>query len=492
MRRLLGLFLGLAIVACLVRVAVFFAENPGEVHIVWGSLRADPPLARVVAAIVALLVLVVLLLWLLRALIRSPRAFLKSRRERRRREGYRALTQGMVAVAAGEADEARRLARKADALLAEPPLTLLLQAQSAQLDGDERAARNYFLAMLERAETEFLGLRGLLTQALKSGDDASALELAERARTLRPKTGWALAHLGELQARAGKWKEAEETLAQALKRKAITHVEHRRAQAALLLHRSHAAAAEGDARLALDLADRAHDADPSLAPAAARRAILLRDVGRQRQAQRVIEAAWRVAPEPALAEIFASLVPDETPLQRMQRMQHLAAANPDHLESHLVLADAALKARLWGEARRHLARAGAQADATVETPLPSARASRLMAEVEEAETHDSARARFWMARAAAAAALEPTYVCGKCGAEAAHWVSVCPNCRAFASFEWRTPRHGPRNQLAITAPVVPAPVPAATALAAPSTTLSPSEAPPVSLAPRLTAPNPGR
>src|SRR5262249_41752206 len=156
-------------------------------------------------------------------------------------------------------------------------------------------------------------------------------------------------------------------------------------------------------------------------------AMLLRDAGRQRQAQRVIEAAWRVAPEPALAEVYTSLVPDETPLQRMQRMQHLAAANPDHIESHLVLAEAALRARLWGEARRHLAGTGVKPDADTETPLPSARASRLMAEVEEAENHDSARAKFWLSRAAAAAALEPTYVCGKCGAEATCWVAVCPN-----------------------------------------------------------------
>lgn len=491
MRRLLGLCLALVLVAGAIYVAVFFADNPGEVHIAWGSLRADPSLARFVAAVAALCALVILLLWLLRLLIRSPRAFLHTRRERRRREGYKALTQGMVAVAAGEAEEARRLARKADALLAEPPLTLLLQAQSAQLDGDERAARNYFLAMLERAETEFLGLRGLLTQALKSGDDAEALKLAERARTLRPKTGWALAHLGELQARAGKWKEAEETLAQALKRKAITHVEHRRARAALLLQRSHAAASDGDQRVALDLADRAHDTDPSLAPAAARRAILLREAGRQRQAQRVIEAAWRVAPEPALAEVYASLVADETPLQRMQRMQHLAAANPDHIESHLVLADTALKARLWGEARRHLARAGIKADADTEAPLPPARASRLMAEVEEAENHDSARARFWLSRAAAAAALEPTYVCGKCGTEATRWVAVCPNCRAFASFEWRRPLHGPREQLAILAPPA-APATTTTALSAPSTAPAESTPPSAPLAPLLTAPKPGR
>jgi HemY protein len=483
------LLLALLVIAGLVAVAVMFADEPGRLSLEWGGWQVETSVALLVLAVVMAIALILLLLRLLGAIFRGPGAFLRSRRERRRREGYKALTQGMVAVAAGEADEARRLARKADVLLAEPPLTLLLQAQSAQLDGDERAAHNYFLAMLERPETEFLGVRGLLTQALKTGNEAEALELAERARSLRPKTGWALTALGELQARAGQWKEAEATLAQALKRKALTPAEARRAQAALLLERSRAAAAAGDARGALDLADRAQDADPSLAPAAAWRAGLLSEAGRARQAQRVIEAAWRVAPEPALAEIYATLVPDETPLQRMQRVQHLAAGNPDHIESHLVLAEAALRARLWGEARRHLARAGLQAEADAAAPLPPPRARRLMAEVEEAENHDSARARFWLSRAAAAAALEPTYVCGKCGAEAAHWVSVCPGCRGFASFEWRAPLHGPREQLAVLAPPVAAPATTTTALVP----MTPAEsAVPVALAPLLTAPKPGR
>jgi HemY protein len=484
--RLLG---ALLVIAALTAVAVLFADEPGTLSLEWGGWQVETSVAVLVLAVVTFIVLILLLARIVGAILRAPRTILRSRRERRRSEGYKALTQGMVAVAAGEADEARRLARKADGLLAEPPLTLLLQAQSAQLDGDEQAARNYFLAMLERPETEFLGVRGLLTQALKTGDDAAALELAERARGLRPKTGWALAHLGELQARAGKWQEAEVTLAQALKRKAVTPAEARRMEAALLLERSRAATGSGDTRGALDLADRAQDADPSFAPAAAWRASLLRDADRRRQSQRVIEAAWRVAPEPALAEVYASVVPDETPLQRMQRFQRLAAANPEHIESHLVLAEAALRARLWGEARRHLALAGVREDADPTAPLPSARASRLMAEVEESEHHDSARARLWLSRAAAAAASEPTYLCGKCGAEATHWVSVCPACRAFASFEWRAPLRGPREQLAILAPP-----PSATVLAAPtgSSAFTEAGASRIALAPLLTAPKPGR
>src|SRR3546814_13347697 len=87
----------------------------------------------------------------------------------------------MVAVAAGDAQEAARWSRRADDLLEDPPLTLLLSAQAAQLNGDERAAEKYFNAMLEKPETRFLGLRGLLMPALPENDHRRALGFARQA-----------------------------------------------------------------------------------------------------------------------------------------------------------------------------------------------------------------------------------------------------------------------------------------------------------------------
>ena len=462
MRRLL---LTILLAALLVAVAVFFADRPGSVSLTWNGWQMDTSVDRLVLAVAALFMVLGVLLWLARTILGAPGRWRKAWRERRRREGYRALTQGMVAVAAGEPEEALRLSRRAEVLLAEPPLTLLLQAQAAQLNGDETAAHNYFLAMLERPETEFLGVRGLLTQALKAGDEAQALALAEHARRLRPKTGWALTSLTELQARAAQWKEAEATLLQAVKRRALPTPEAKRLQSALLLEQSRAAAGVGDARGALALAERAGEADAGFAPAAVWRATLLRDGGRLRQAARAIEAAWRLAPEPVLAEVYRSLAPAETPMQRLKRMQELAQANPDHLESRLLLAEANLRARLWGEARRYLSLLGAHDEAGSGGP-PPARASLLMAEIEESEHQDGARARMWLARAAASAAFDATYVCAKCSTEAQHWVAMCPSCRGFASFSWRLPPRAPRDLAALPTPAPALPAPAAAAPAA--------------------------
>ena len=81
--------------------------------------------------------------------------------------GYKALTQGMVAVAAGDAQEARRQARKAENFLADPPLTMLLSAQAAQLSGDDKAAGKFFKKMSERKDTKYLGIHGMLNQAIQ-------------------------------------------------------------------------------------------------------------------------------------------------------------------------------------------------------------------------------------------------------------------------------------------------------------------------------------
>lgn len=445
--------LTLIVIALLVAIAVIIADQPGQVAIQWQNWRIDTSVPVLIAATLLFALLAMLVFGIARRIISGPGAFLRARRERRRGAGYRALTQGMVAVAAGDAEEAQRQARKADVLLAEPPLTLLLSAQAAQLNGDEDAARRYFSEMLNRPETEFLGLRGLLTQALRAGDDAAALHLAERAHALRPKTPWVLSSLLELQVRSGAWNAAQGTLTEASKRKLVTGEPARHQQAVLLYERSRAAEAAGHDAEALALAAKAQDVAPEFAPAAVQRAQLLHRAGRDRAAAKAIEAAWRYRPHPSLSEAYGALFSGDTLLARVKRFEKLAAANPDHAESHIAIAQAALAAQLWGEARRHLEAAGARlalaskgstagdamaAGAASSPPLPSARLCRLMAELDERERGDDAMARNWLARAAEAPP-DPVYVCASCQAESLTWQPLCPRCRGFATLEWRAP-----------------------------------------------------
>jgi HemY protein len=469
-------FPAILVIAILVAGSVFFADRPGSVAMVWEDWRIETSVAMLVLGVAIVSLVVAALVWILRRFVGGPRAFMRRRRERRRRAGYRALTQGMVAVAAGDAEEAQRQARRADVLLAEPPLTLLLSAQAAQLNGDENAAKKYFTAMLGRPETEFLGLRGLITQAMRTGEHGTARRLAERAREIRPKTPWVLASLFELEAREGDWKAALQTLGEATKRKALPPGPARRHQAAILYQRSIEAESDDRPRDALAQAQRAHTLEPGFAPAAERAARLLLREEKPRQAAKVLETAWHAAPHPTLVGLYAALYPGETPLARLKRIERLASLNPSHVESHLALAAASLEAQLWGAVRRHLEASGIRASANgangaepaAAAGSAGARACRLMAELEERGHGNVAAAQAWLARSATAAP-DPVYVCAACAAESAEWRAHCPGCGAFDTLDWRVPAHA-RPALVAPAPAARRlPVPAAVAGSKPGT-----------------------
>ncbi len=411
--------------------AVWLSDTPGRVSIVWLGYRIDTSAAVLAGVMLVVVVAGALLYRLWRFLRRAPGEFWLSRQVARRARGYRALTQGMVAVAAGDPEEAQRQARRADALLNDPPLTLLLSAQAAQLDGDEQAARRFFSQMLERPETAFLGVRGLLRQALDRGDKAEALQLTQRANQLRPEAPWVQTTLFELQAAAGQWEAALESLRRTAKLKLIDMPTVARRRAAILVERARLAEAAGSPDEALALAKEAHKAAPGFVPATAAAVGRLGAVGKTRRATNLAIDAWSRAPHPDIAHAFVAIFAKEDPLQRLRQVERLAAAKPEHPESRLALAEAALAAQLWGEARRHL-------DPLLATPEPPARACRLMAEIAKSEHGDLAAAESWRTRADQAAP-DACWVCDKCGAQAQRWSAICGHCGAFDSLSHRAP-----------------------------------------------------
>jgi HemY protein len=434
--RTLFFFAKLAIV---VIVAVWLANRPGEVNIVWLGREIHMQVG-ILAAILLLLAVVVALGWQLwRWLARSPKQIARTRAESRRRKGYKALTQGMAAVAAGDPDEAKRQAGRAAVLLNEPPLTLLLAAQAAQLNGDEQAAHKYFTAMLERPETRFLGLRGLLTQSLKAGDTRAALGYAGDAHRERPSAAWATTTLLDLQLKEGAWNDAEATLREAAKQKSIAPERARRLRAVILAERARTGVAAldhgGGSIISLDSAREAVKLAPELVPARALLARLLASGGNDKAAAKTIEQGWADHPHPALAAVYAGLRPGEDAVARARRFEKLAALNPSHRESRLAVAEAAIAAALWGEARGQLTRV-----AEAEGAAPSARLCRLMARLEEGERGDTATVRTWLMRTAEAPA-DPAWTCDRCGTQTGEWQARCPHCGAVDSLVWRTAAH---------------------------------------------------
>jgi HemY protein len=409
-------------------VAAWLADHPGRVSLIWQGVQIETSVAVLVVGLVLLGVLLVILFEILRLVRGAPRRFGQRRRRSRIDRGYHALTQGLVAAAAGDTAAAKALNRRAEKLLDHTPSTLLLSAQTAQLEGDEGAARIRFQEMLKHQETEFLGLRGLLAQAIKDGDTATALKLARRAYLRRPNTPWVLTTLFDLQTQAGLWTEALSTVGDMARHQLIDRATATRRRAILFHQQAAAQRRVGRPYEALGLAQKAHKLLPSLAPLAVQAAELAEQTNQPRAVRKALEAAWRAQPHPGLAKAYLAQAARQPPGERLKLAERLYQLAPDHLESELMLAEQAISAKQWQIARNALERARKRE--------PTASVYRLLAEVEQAEG-ELEKARAWLAKAVDAPP-DPAWLCPTTGEVRASWSPFGPDGR-FDSLRWGSP-----------------------------------------------------
>ncbi|WP_193187692.1 heme biosynthesis protein HemY [Nisaea sediminum] len=427
MFRIFGFFI---LVGALVFASIQLADNPGQISVEWLGYRIDTYFGVALLVLLVALYLLLVAYRLVRGLLGLPGGFLDRRAARRRDDGLNALSLGMAAIAVGDAEEARKQARRAEKLLGDPAKTRLLSAQAAALGGDRDAAGRYFDALTESPETKFVGLIGKLRQALEAGDSEAALPLARQARNLRPDSAFAARTLFTLETEAEDWDEAQKTLFDAVRRDLIPESEAKRYRVAIDMERARLKEAEGQLSEAADFALRALKVEPAFAPAVQIAAAAETSKGRTKKAQKLLEDAWQQAPHPNFAKRYADLWPDDSPVQRFKHIQKLVGTGKETTTGRIALAEAAIAAELWGDARAAL-------DAI---PAPERRAAvfRLLAYLAQAEHGNASEARALLERAGSAAP-DPAWTCADCGATAEVWTVSCGNCGHFASLSWKQP-----------------------------------------------------
>lgn len=348
----------------------------------------------------------------------------------REQKGYKALSDGMMALAAGDGRLALLRARRAEKYLSSPELTTLLVAQAAEAAGDTARATEAYRALLADEATRFVGLRGLIKQKLAEGDTDTALKLAEKAFGMRPKHAETQDILLKLQSENSDWTGARATLGAKVKAGGMPKDVYRRRDAILALQEAKGVIDDTASIDAREAAIEANRLSPDLIPAAVMAAQMMIERGDRRSAARVLKKAWEAQPHPELAAAFATIDPDETPHDRLKRFQALTLVHPEQDETKLLLAELNIAAEEYPEARRAMG--------DIVTRHPTQRALAIMAAIERGQGSDEAVVRGWLAKALIAP-RGPQWCCDKCQAIHSQWAPICDNCGGFDTLSWREP-----------------------------------------------------
>ena len=414
----------------------------GDLMITLGGVEYTLSAIEAVIVLTLLVVLIWVVLKLLSLLVATLRfingddtAISRYFNRSRERRGYRALSEGMMALASGDADAAMTKAGQAERYLQQPTLTNLLAAQAAEMSGNTTRSEQIYKELIKDPQTRFVGVRGIMKQRLATGDTDVALKLAQKAFELKPKHEEVQDVLLQLQAKSHDWQGARKTLGVKLKQGKIPRDVHKRREAVLALSQAADVIDEENSIEKREAAIEANRLSPDLVPAAAMAAREYIAQGKPKLAVRVIKKAWESQPHPDLAAAFSEIAPNETPQERLKRFAQLSKLNPDHIETRLMMAELNLAAEDFPEARRALG--------DIVENEPDARALTIMAAIERGEGSSDEVVRGWLTKALSAP-RGPQWVCDKCNTIHSDWVPVCSSCDALDTLSWK---EAPQNEM---------------------------------------------
>lgn len=364
--------------------AIWLLSQPGQMDL--GFLNYDVKIKTglFILILMGLLIIASILLRMINAIFSVPKIINDYREEGRQKSGYRALTRGLVAIAAGDVAKATQYSKQTQKLLKDQTgLPLLLEAQAARLRGEDTIAKRQFEALVKNPDTAFLGIRGLIRSAMDRNDKAGALEHALKAYKLYPNQKWILKMVYALETQNHHWEEMLKIGKKAEKIGAITNEKFISDQVAIHLMRHDYYQDKKDEDAALKELKSAYKLDKNFIPTITRYASYFISHKKNNKAMKIVQDTWKVNPHPDLADIWNKLSPKigkDLNNKKIEWFEKLVALNPTSAEGYIAAARASIDMNLWGEAKAYLMAA--------EKIYPTAKLFHLRAMVEKNISHN--------------------------------------------------------------------------------------------------------
>lgn len=424
------LFLQFAIILLIGVSIAWVSDHPGQTVITWENTEIRTSFAFLIF-LVAILLLTLLVLQRLWYWLRHETVFSAHKRTiDHQRRGLEAMNKAVLLLARENPAKARQQLLQAKRLLPPQPMMHVLEAQIAQAAGDDESAKSAYKALADQDETKFIGLYGLMKEALSHDQLQAALPLSQEAVRLEPKHKNLLKSHLELLLKLRHWSEALAHLKVLRKNDALKNDTLTTLEATLEVQMAHETLSSQQIDAARDHYQRALKIHPDFLPATLHLANLEKQQNRQAQAAKLIQQSWQRQPHPETLALYKELGSMERPTETLKRLKKLADKNPNHPLSLLAVADAEFKADHRAEALKLLK------PLATDTNWQEALALYLKV-LKQADQQDTNLIQSLEQKLHNAIPFGQ-WVCSSCNFSPASHQTRCPDCHAFATIGWHS------------------------------------------------------
>ena len=409
--------------------------NDGEISAEWLGYRLETSVSFLIISFTVLLIIAVLLLQIFIWLVTMPERIIHKIEVRNLNRGINYLTEGFIALSTGDIKSAKRNSGKTKYYLGhEQPLSLMLEAQIGESEGNKELVQKNYNLLLKNKTTSLIGLKGLLGEAKKSGDISTAIEITEREYNIGKNRTKLQPILIELYKRSGKWDKALVLLESNGAKKIFNYfspdwekINLEKSRLYLMYARS--LYEDEKTEMALTMARRAFSLDLKFTSAVLVIKKAAAKLSKPNIAISAIKKSWRIAPTHQLAESYMEIFHNENTEKRLKMAEKLASLNPNHVESRYLIAEAAIEAGQFAKAKSHIEMAMVGGKFS--------RACNLMAKIEELSGDgDKDLVNEWRDKARKGIP-DPTWICKECNHHDEEWNIICSNCGGLESYEWK-------------------------------------------------------
>jgi|GEM_PF-2126516 len=408
--------------------AIWVSNHPGSIQVEWMGYEISAPILVMIVAIAALLLGTIVLVSFVARLFNIPLNYRMNSQKKNHERGLEAITMAITSLAISDDSNASKYTKKAEKYLGNSPLTHLMNAQLSYRSGDALGTTKELEGMLEHKPTGFLAARALANLAIKDDKIDEALEYAERARRIEPSNTACNITLLNLYIQKERWAEAENTINQGKSRKAFS-----RERAKYLLALVYAAKAVGhetanQTQKAALLREQAFKNAPSFTDNSVKLAEHYGRIEQLKKALSTLGGAWREKPHPTIAIAALDLIAKEPEKKQGKYVANLVKSQPRNIETHLALAEFAIRNDKWEEAETHGNKAFELAKQSRIYSMLAMIASKRGNELKAAE----------LMQASVSADANPAWTCSSCGNRTGQWHMHCGSCNSFDSIAWRS------------------------------------------------------